>query len=43
MSIRYNLSALKEVLKEVIKPLFITDLNIINFERRFKELYTEIK
>jgi hypothetical protein len=43
MSIRYNLSALKDILSEVIDPLFITDLDIVNFKRRFKELYIKIK
>ena len=43
ISIRSNLSALKEVPEEVIKLLFIVDPNIVNFKRQVKELYTEIK
>jgi hypothetical protein len=43
MSIRYNLGALKEVLKEVMKPLFAADPDIVDLERRVEELYTEIK
>ena len=43
ISIRCNLGALKDVPKEVIKPLFAADPDIVDLERRFKELYTEIK
>jgi hypothetical protein len=43
ISIWYNPSALKEVLEEVIKLLFIVDLDIVNLKRRVKELYTKIK
>ena len=43
ISIRYNLGALKEVPKEVIKPLFIADPDIIDLERLFKESHAQIK
>jgi len=43
MSIRYNPGALKDVLEEVMKLLFAADPDIVDLERRFKELYTEIK
>ena len=43
MSIRCNPGAPKEVPKEVIKPLFAADPDIVDLERRFKELYTKIK
>jgi hypothetical protein len=43
MSIRYNPGAPKEVPEEVIKPLFVADPDIVDLERRVKELYTEIK
>ena len=43
MSIRCNPGAPKEVLKEVMKPLFAADLNIVDLERRFNKLNIEIK
>lgn len=43
MSIRCNPGALKEVLSEVIERLFAADPDIIDLERRFKALATEIK
>jgi hypothetical protein len=43
MSIRCNLGALKEVPKEVIKPLFAADLDIANLEHWVKQLSTQIK
>jgi hypothetical protein len=43
MSIQCNPGALKEVLKEIMKPLFIIDLDIVDFEWQVKELYAKIK
>ena len=43
MSIRCNLGVLKDVSKEIIKLFFIADLDIVDLERRFKELYIKIK
>jgi hypothetical protein len=43
MSIRCNPGAPKEVPEEVMKPLFAADPDIVDLERRFKELHTEIK
>ena len=43
MSIRCNPGAPKDVPEEVMKPLFAADPDIVDLERRFKELYTEIK
>ena len=43
MSIRYNPGALKDVLEEVMKLLFAADPDIVDLERRFKELYIEVK
>jgi len=43
ISIRYNLSALKEVPLKLIKQLLATNLEIAIFKRQFKELYTRIK
>lgn len=43
ISIQCNLSALKEVLREVLDPLLAADPNIVDLERRFKELHTQIK
>ena len=43
MSIRCNPGTPKDVPEEVMKPLFAADPDIVDLERRFKELYTEIK
>jgi hypothetical protein len=43
MSIRCNPGAPKDVPEEVMKPLFAADPDIVDLERRFKELYTEVK
>ena len=43
MSIRCNPGAPKEVPEEVMKPLFAADPDIVDLERRFKELHTEMK
>jgi len=43
MSIQCNPGAPKEVPKEVMKPLFAADPDIVNLEQRVKELHTEIK
>lgn len=43
MSIRCNPGAPKEVPEEVMKPLFAADPDIVDLERRVKELLTEIK
>jgi Protein of unknown function (DUF3435) len=43
MSIRCNPGAPKDVPPEIMKPLFAADPDIVDLERRFKELYTEIK
>jgi hypothetical protein len=43
MSIRSNPGAPKEVPEEVMKPLFAADPDIVDLERRVKELHTEIK
>ena len=43
MSIRCNPGALKDILLEIIKPLFAADPDIVDLERRFKELYIEVK
>jgi hypothetical protein len=43
MSIRCNLGAPKEVLKEVMDSLLAADPDIINLEQQFKESHTQIK
>jgi hypothetical protein len=43
MSIRCNPGAPKEVSEEIIKPLFAVEPDIVDLERRAKELHTEIK
>jgi hypothetical protein len=43
MSIRCNSGAPKEVPKEVIKPLFAADPDIVDLERRFEESHALIK
>jgi 5-carboxymethyl-2-hydroxymuconate isomerase len=43
MSIRCNLGAPKEVPSEVMERLFVADPEIVDLERRFKALSTEIK
>ena len=43
ISIRCNPGVPKDIPEKIIKPLFITDPDIINLEYRAKELYTEIK
>jgi hypothetical protein len=43
MSIRCNPGAPKEVPAKVMKPLFAADPDIVDLERRVKELHTEIK
>ncbi|KAE8440383.1 hypothetical protein EG329_008182 [Mollisiaceae sp. DMI_Dod_QoI] len=43
MSIRCNPGAPKEVPEEIMKPLLAADPDIVDLERRVKELHTEIK
>jgi hypothetical protein len=43
MSIRCNPGTPKEVPEEIMKPLYTTDPDIVDLERRVKELHTEIK
>lgn len=43
ISIRYNPGAPKEVSSGVIEYFFVADLEIIDLERRFKALSTEIE
>ena len=43
MSIRCNPGAPKEVPREVMEQLFAADPDIVDLDRRFKTLYTEIK